>query len=88
MDLEAAIKAKEGPLKLAETRLENRTNRPHIELTNDLPLDGLIAEVNAIKMSIQKLDDKLDNARYGSGTKRISPSGLSLSIYRFPAGRP
>ena len=24
LDLEAAVKAKEGPLKLAETRLENR----------------------------------------------------------------
>lgn len=51
-------------MKLAETRLENRTNRPHIELTSDLPLDGLIAEVNAIKQSIQMLEDKLDNARF------------------------
>ena len=48
---------------MAETRLENRTNRPHVELTSDLPLDGLIAEVNAIKQSIQMLEDKLDFAR-------------------------
>lgn len=80
-DLEAAVQAKEAPLKLAETRLENRTNRsgkikltkiiildlaffrPHVELCSDLPLEGLIAEVDAIKKSIQMLEDKLDNAR-------------------------
>ena len=62
-DLEAAIQAKEGPLKLAETRLENRTSRPHVELVSDLPLEGLISEVKAIKESIQMLEDKLDNAR-------------------------
>ncbi len=44
-------------------RLENRTNRPHVELCSDLPLDGLIAEVTALKQSIQMLEDKLDNAR-------------------------
>jgi hypothetical protein len=31
-DLERAIKDKENPLKLAETRLENRKTRPHVEL--------------------------------------------------------
>ena len=45
------------------SRLENRTNRPHVELCSDLPLEGLIAEVEAIKQSIQQLEDKLDSAR-------------------------
>ena len=67
-----AIHAKEGPLKLAETRLENRTNRPHVELCSDLPLEGLIAEVNAIKQAIQRLEDKLDNARFVLFTKLYS----------------
>ena len=31
-DLERAIKDKENPLKLVETRLENRKTRPHVEL--------------------------------------------------------
>ncbi len=44
-------------------RLENRTNRPHVELVSDLPLDGLIREVEALRQSIQMLEDKLDNAR-------------------------
>ena len=44
--------------------MENRTNRPHVELCTDLPLEGLVAEVQSIKSSIQMLEDKLDNARY------------------------
>lgn len=58
-----AIQAKEGPLKLAETRLENRTTRPHVELCTDLPLEGLIDEVEALRKSIQMLEDKLDHSR-------------------------
>ena len=62
-ELELAIEAKAGPLKLAETRLENRTSRPHVELCSDLPLDGLIAEVQALRESIFRLEAKLDNSR-------------------------
>ena len=40
-----------------------RTSRPHVELTHDLPLEGLVSEVKAIKDSIHMLEDKLDNAR-------------------------
>ncbi|QQP37565.1 Uncharacterized protein FKW44_017864, partial [Caligus rogercresseyi] len=34
-DLERSLDAKINPLKLAETRLENRTRRPHVELCHD-----------------------------------------------------
>ena len=44
--------------------MDHRTSRPHVELTHDLPLEGLVSEVKAIKDSIQMLEDKLDNARY------------------------
>ena len=64
--LEIAIDAKDGPLKLAETRLENRQMRPMQELCTDLPLEGLIEEVQTIKDSIVKLEDKLDNAKYAT----------------------
>ena len=63
-DLELALKAKENPLKLAETRLENRKMRPHMELCYDVPLDGLVAEVQAIRESMQLLHDKLEASRY------------------------
>lgn len=62
-DLEVALKAKENPLKLAETRLENRKVRPHMELCSDIPMDGLIDEVSAIRESMQMLDDKLEHSR-------------------------
>ena len=65
-DLEVALKAKENPLKLAETRLENRKMRPHMELCYDVPLDGLVAEVQAIRDSMQLLHDKLEASRYHS----------------------
>ena len=62
-ELERALHAKEAPLKLAETRLENRTTRPHVELCTDYPLEGLVEEVQNLRESIQRLEDKLDNSR-------------------------
>ena len=61
--MEAAIRAKENPLKLAETRLENRTFRPHVELCRDDPQDGLTMEVQALKDTIHQLNVKLDHSR-------------------------
>lgn len=65
-ELEWALNAKINPLKLAETRLENRKMRPHMDLCADVPMEGLIAEVAAIKDSMQLLHDKLDHARYNT----------------------
>merc|ERR1711963_502189 len=62
-DMEVAVKAKENPLKLAETRLENRTNRPHMELCRDDPQDGLTMEVQTLKDTIYQLMAKLDHSR-------------------------
>lgn len=62
-ELERAMNAKINPLKLAETRLENRKMRPHMDLCSDVPMEGLIAEVHSIKESWQLLHDKLDHAR-------------------------
>ena len=61
--MELAIKAKTNPLKLAETRLENRTNRPHVELCSDEPMHGLIQEVGTLKETIHRLTEKLDHSR-------------------------
>ena len=62
--MEAAIKAKENPLKLAETRLENRTSRPHMELCRDDPQEGLTLEVQTLRDTIYQLTSKLDHARF------------------------
>ena len=61
--MEAAINAKTNPLKLAETRLENRTNRPHVELCRDDPQEGLTMEVSALRDTIHQLNVKLDHSR-------------------------
>lgn len=58
--MEEAIRAKEAPLKLAETRLENRTCRPSgMELCRDNAQYGLVNEVVEIKNTIKALKDKL-----------------------------
>ena len=63
-ELERALNAKINPLKLAETRLENRKMRPHMDLCADVPMEGLHMEVQAIQESMQLLSDKLDHARF------------------------
>jgi tektin-2 len=62
-EMELAIQRKENPLKLAETRLENRTNRPHVELCTDAPMEGLSQEVQTLRDTIHKLTVKLDHSR-------------------------
>ena len=64
--MEVAVHAKTNPLKLAETRLENRTNRPHVELCRDDPQEGLTMEVQALRDTIHQLTIKLDHSRSAS----------------------
>ncbi|XP_041483999.1 tektin-B1-like [Lytechinus variegatus] len=59
---EQAIKDKENPLKLAMTRLENRTYRPNVELCRDNAQYGLVNEVHEIQDSIKALEKKLQDA--------------------------
>ena len=63
--MEEAIRAKEAPLKLAETRLENRTCRPSgMELCRDNAQYGLVNEVVEIKNTIKALKDKLKQEQW------------------------
>ncbi|XP_071451468.1 tektin-B1 [Hetaerina americana] len=61
--LERALKDKEGPLKVAETRLEERTSRPGGELCRDEPQFGLGEQVLRLREAIQLLNAKLDQAK-------------------------
>ncbi|NXG84521.1 TEKT5 protein, partial [Stercorarius parasiticus] len=63
MLLERAIKAKEYPLKVAQTRLEGRTRRPNIELCCDAPQLQLITEVYTTDDTLQTLKRRLQEAR-------------------------
>jgi len=60
--LRKAIHDKEGPMKVAQTRLEERTRRINVELCNDPSMKGLQREVNEIRDSVRLLKDKLRQA--------------------------
>ncbi|XP_071964902.1 tektin-B1-like [Antedon mediterranea] len=61
-NLEQSIRDKENPLKLAMTRLENRTYRPNVELCRDNAQYGLVNEVHEIQDSMKALKNKLKDA--------------------------
>jgi tektin-4 len=61
-DIKRAIKAKEDPMKVAQTRLHNREFRPNADLCRDPPQYGLIDEVHLISSSIDTLLQKLNEA--------------------------
>ncbi|XP_077404753.1 tektin-2 [Vanacampus margaritifer] len=62
--LDADLKAKTAPLKLAHTRLENRTCRPGMDLCRDEAQRCLVDEVNQLQATIAILKAKLAEAQY------------------------
>jgi len=57
--LRRAIADKENPMKLAQTRLEGRTERPNVELCRDGVQYRLVEEVTIIGQSVDKLRQSL-----------------------------
>lgn len=62
--VEEAIRAKIPPMKLAQTRLENRTYRPNVELCRDAPQYGLTDEVKQLEATKAALVEKHKQARH------------------------
>lgn len=62
--LERAIRDKDPVMKLAHTRLENRTYRPGMELVRDEVQYGLVDEVKQIEASQKVLHEKLKQAKH------------------------
>ncbi|XP_050394478.1 tektin-4 [Patella vulgata] len=60
--LKKSIRDKEDPMKVAQTRLHNRTFRPNVELCRDPVQYELVGEVNEISQSIDALHAKLNSA--------------------------
>lgn len=58
-ELGVTVTAKQGPMKLAHTRLELRSYRPNTELVRDPVQYGLVDEVSEIAGSIQQLNSRL-----------------------------
>lgn len=57
--LKEVVKAKEGPMKLAHTRLQLRAKRPNNELVRDPVQYGLVDEVGQISESAEQLQVRL-----------------------------
>ncbi|KAM6050221.1 tektin-3 isoform 1-T3 [Theristicus caerulescens] len=65
MNIEAirkAIRDKGPPLKVAQTRLDERTRRPNVELCRDTAQLRLVNEVHEIDETIQSLQQRLSDA--------------------------
>jgi len=73
--LNDAIRAKINPMKLAETRLENRTYRPNVELCRDNPQYGLTDEVKQLQASKRSLEEKLKQSQHAL-------DGLEQNLHR------
>jgi len=56
--LQIAVGDKEAPLKLAHTRLDNRTNRPNVELCRDPVQYRLVEEVSTIETNVARLQER------------------------------
>ncbi|XP_046356026.2 tektin-1-like [Haliotis rufescens] len=71
-----AIADKESPLKLAQTRLDTRTNRPNVELCRDHVQYRLIEEVGEIEESVGRLQERLQHSQ--DSLKGLIRNQLSL----------
>ncbi|XP_059829694.1 tektin-1 isoform X2 [Hypanus sabinus] len=60
--LRKTIMDKEGPLQVAQTRLETRTKRPNVELVRDPAQHRLVSEVQEITSNVERLRTTLAHA--------------------------
>ncbi|XP_071431155.1 tektin-1 [Pithys albifrons albifrons] len=74
--LKKAIADKEGPVKVAQSRLEARNHRPNVELCYDRVQCSLMSEVQEIVKNIQRLQEALAQAE--RELKGLSRRQLSL----------
>lgn len=74
--LKNAIESKAGPMQLAQTRLNYRSQRPHNELVKDPVQYRLIQEVDIIDQSIAKLQDFYLQAE--ASLKKLNRTQLTL----------
>lgn len=76
--LQDSIRAKINPMKLAQTRLENRTYRPNVELCRDNAQYGLTDEVKQLEATKAALEEKLRQAQHAL-------DGLEQNLHRINA---
>ncbi|XP_040133927.1 tektin-4 isoform X2 [Ictidomys tridecemlineatus] len=74
--LKQAIKDKEAPLRVAQTRLYQRSFRPNVELCRDTAQFRLVSEVEELHMSLDALREKLQEAE--QALRNLEDTRLSL----------
>ncbi|MBN3288361.1 TEKT3 protein, partial [Polyodon spathula] len=83
--IKRALREKEGPLKLAQTRMEERTRRPNFELCRDPPHLKLVEEIHSLQDTVRTLRLGLTEARRTLqdlvNTKSLLESDLSRKAH-------
>uniref|UniRef100_A0A8C9A8W9 Tektin n=1 Tax=Prolemur simus TaxID=1328070 RepID=A0A8C9A8W9_PROSS len=74
--LKQAIKDKEAPLRVAQTRLYQRSQRPNVELCRDTAQFRLMSEVEELNMSLAALREKLLEAE--QSLRNLEDTRMSL----------
>ncbi|KAM8777447.1 tektin-4 isoform 2-T2 [Rhynchonycteris naso] len=74
--LKQAIKDKEVPLKVAQTRLYQRSYRPNVELCRDAAQFRLVSEIEELTMSLSALREKLLEAE--QSLRNLEDTRMSL----------
>ncbi|XP_066134449.1 tektin-4 [Saccopteryx bilineata] len=74
--LKQAIKDKEAPLKVAQTRLYQRSHRPNVELCRDAAQFRLVSEIEELNMSLSALREKLLEAE--QSLRNLEDTRMSL----------
>nr|XP_046273365.1 tektin-2 isoform X2 [Scatophagus argus]XP_046273366.1 tektin-2 isoform X2 [Scatophagus argus]XP_046273367.1 tektin-2 isoform X2 [Scatophagus argus]XP_046273368.1 tektin-2 isoform X2 [Scatophagus argus]XP_046273370.1 tektin-2 isoform X2 [Scatophagus argus] len=80
--LDADLQAKTASLKLAHTRLENRTSRPGMDLCRDEVQHSLISEVHQLEATIMALKQKLSEARHSLQKLKLHHSRMLQDLSR------
>lgn len=78
--LRKAIADKERPMKVAQTRLEERTHRINVELCNDPSMKGLMREVHELRETIRYLKEKLWSSEQALARLMKTKSALEHDI--------
>ncbi|KAM4631355.1 tektin-2 [Polymixia lowei] len=80
--LDQDLRVKTASLKLAHTRLENRTMRPGVDLCRDEVQHGLVDEVNQLEATIKALNQKLSEAQHSLQKMQLHHARMSQDLSR------
>ncbi|RVE66681.1 hypothetical protein OJAV_G00109700 [Oryzias javanicus] len=81
-ELDTDLQAKTAPLKLAHTRLENRTRRPGGDLCRDEVQHSLVTEVEQLEATVLALQQKLSKAQHSLQNLRLHHEQMLQDLSR------